>query len=68
MCNVMTGPVNNSAEWMTGPEVQEYLKIQRWTLSSWVKQGILTRYRVGPIQTFRYRSEEVKSLMITDDE
>lgn len=52
-------------ELLTIKEAAEFLKISTMTLSRWIKQGRLTRYRVGA-RSVRLRRSDVEALLTSD--
>ncbi|HET9014938.1 MAG TPA: helix-turn-helix domain-containing protein [Thermomicrobiaceae bacterium] len=53
-------------ELLTIKEAAALLKVSTMTLSRWIKQGRLTRYRIG-VRAVRLRRSEVEDLLVPDD-
>lgn len=51
------------SDYMTKAEAAEYLRCSPATVDRWIRDGHLNRYKVGPTQSVRLRSTEVKALI-----
>lgn len=56
--------MNNTEEvWLTRQETAKRLRVDPRTVDRWSREGLLTKHKVGDLQSVRFRADQVDALV-----
>lgn len=58
--------MSNDNTYLTKVEAAKYLRVATSTVDRWVREGRITRYKIGGTQSVRFKRPELDALLVAE--